>query len=208
MRRRGIIFGVIGLVAVVAAISVVAYYNSTYVLTIAYTHAKDVGVVEAKSSKSAGKVGNSGETVRLFKDKTYKVTYKGDEGYASDPVEVKYQNKENQTVTIDPYYSEEKLTAMRASELDAIHAVLTETYPTTIGQYFINQGHLYHFGEWYGTTLTYNGPDLYNYDSVRLAMKKENGTWKLMSKPPMPSLTVYNTPNTPVDVLTAVNHQE
>jgi hypothetical protein len=100
------------------------------------------------------------------------------------------------------------LNSILAVEKDAIRKVLTDAYPNTIGLYTINPGSLYHFGEWYGTTLTYNGPDLYNYDTVRLAMKKENGTWKLLSQPPMPGLTIYNSPGAPVDVLTSINHQE
>ena len=208
MGRRGTILGIIAVIIAVAVVSTVAYFNSTYELTVSFTHANSVSVVDTKSKKSVAEVKKSGDTVRISKDKTYSVTYKGDTGYASNPVTVTYENKDRQSVTIEPYYSTEKLTQMRASELEAIQKVLTDAYPSTIGVYFINQGSLYHFGEWYGTTLTYNGPDLFNYDTLRVAMKKEGGTWKLMSKPPMPGLTIYNTPDTPVDVLTAINHQQ
>jgi hypothetical protein len=70
--------------------------------------------------------------------------------------------------------------------------------------YVINAGSLYHHGEWYGTTLSYKGPDALSRDTLRTVLHKVNGAWEVAA-PPKLVLSAKDYPDVPAKVLSAVN---
>ncbi len=210
MRRRIIILG-LALIGVLAGISLLVGQAKTATLTVnsknvsAVSIFKVVGDGEHDEPGSVAELHASGETVKLDKDVSYLLSYKGAEGYADGEEVVKING--DKTVRLNPSYSDEKLNSMLQMETPAIQTVLRQQYPK-IGLYSIQPGKLYKWGEWYGTTLVYTGPYTPSRDTLRLVMKKENGTWKVMTDPPYISLSRFAYPNVPVEILDLVNNQE
>lgn len=158
----------------------------------------DAGEIVARIKKS-------GNSVRLHKDVSYIVSYRGNEGFESGHKDIDLSSK-NSSVTINPYYSDKRLAALLEEELNDIHAALAKKYPR-VNLYEIQKGKLYHFGDWYGTTLRYIGNDLLNSDSLRVVLHKNNGVWRVSSNPPNVSLDKFTYPNIPHDVLSSVNNE-
>lgn len=106
--------------------------------------------------------------------------------------------------TIDVDYSASYLAQLYESDKDTLNAIVSDANPKIAGLYVINQGKLYHHGEWYGTTLSYTGPQSLLRDTLRLIAKKENGTWKVVTKPQI-TLSTVEYPHIPKSVLESVN---
>lgn len=112
------------------------------------------------------------------------------------------------TVSIKPYYSQTKLDSSTDRELPAIKKVLLNKYPLISDLYNIQRGLLYHYGEWYTTTLQYKGDDYAASDTLKLVMHKEKNQWLIKTSPPnvyLPS-SVYK--NIPSDILDDINNNQ
>lgn len=183
-------------------------------LTINYKNSKDVTIstkpaiekedVEGMSDVVA-RVNQSGQQVKLKNNQAYLVSYKGVDGYA-DGERVVTLTK-NQSITINPYYSEAKLNQMLNQELPAIQSALKQKY-SNINLYVIQPGKLYQWGDWYGTTLVYVGPYTPYRDTLRVVLKKDSNEWKVLTDPPYISLNKYLYRDVPVEILNEVNAQE
>lgn len=106
--------------------------------------------------------------------------------------------------TIDVDYAASYLAQLYESDKDTLSAIVSDANPKIAGLYVINQGRLYHHGEWFGTTLSYTGTQSLLRDTLRLVAKKENGTWKVVTKPQI-TLSTVEYPDVPKSVLEAVN---
>lgn len=104
-----------------------------------------------------------------------------------------------------PLPSQSDLDAQLETELPAITKAFYEAFPAASGLYAIDHGKLYHRGEWYGTTLTYTGPDGNNRDTLRVIMQKKDGGWVAITSPPQMMLSTAEYPNVPKSVLDDVN---
>ena len=201
---------VIVLGIVFAAVSFVKYKMSFGDVTVDFKNSHEVKIYaydthdDDGAEQSATKIHTSGEIVKLKKNTTYVAEYTGDEGYQSDVLFFNVIDDEKK-ITINPYYSEKKLATTLDGEVSDLHTVLNNTYPN-MSLYQIQQGKLYHWGEWYGTTLQYIGNDEFNADTLRVVMHKKNGVWEVATNPPAISLSKFVYPDVPTDILSDVNN--
>lgn len=109
------------------------------------------------------------------------------------------------TPSASPKPSADQLVKMRDTELPTIKSVLAAAYPLIATDYTINKGALFDDGQWYGTTLSYHGKDTMNRDTLRVLMRKKEGSWVVLTKPPLPILSAETFPDVPKDILKAIN---
>lgn len=101
--------------------------------------------------------------------------------------------------------SEAELTALLQTELPSITTVIAAAYPDISTLYNIQTGKLYGQGQWYGTILTYRGPDTDNRDTLRLLLQKKDNQWLIKTTPPQPLLNVADYPDVPKKILQDLN---
>ncbi len=109
------------------------------------------------------------------------------------------------TTDTAPKPSADELSAMLDDEMEAIADALTSAYPDAANLYTINKGKLYDRGQWYGTTLTYRGPDTDNRDTLRILMQKKGNKWIVRTTPPQPLLSTVTYPDVPKEILQNIN---
>lgn len=199
-------------IALVGSIAVViAQIKSTSKVTIHYKNVKDVAVLKAASEdpmpeeKEEHIVSNSGQTLKLKKNKSYLLNYSGSGDYSGGVIEFNTAEKQK-TITIEPYFSEEKLNKQLNSEVAIIHQQIKAKY-ARINLYEIQAGKLYRYGEWYGTTLKYVGKDPFNSDTLRIVLNKQDGVWTIKTDPPGIFLSRHAFPDVPVEILREVNNR-
>lgn len=106
---------------------------------------------------------------------------------------------------LDVDFSDNYLASQLTKELDAITASIHASNGGIARLYRINNGKLYHHGEWFGTTLSYGGSDSLSRDTLRLVAKKQDGTWKVLTNPPQIMLSIKQFPDIPERILGKVN---
>jgi hypothetical protein len=190
-------------------IYVLNYINSQQFITVNYKNISRVTIQRfGKSTRESQDIiiiPKSSEKMKVSKD-SYSLKYIGNSGYDSDYKNITIGNKPV-SIRLDPSYSEDRLSYMLEDEFKNIEAVLNEKYQN-MSDYDIQIGKLYKKGEWYATTLQYIGNDYYNYDTLRLVMKKENNKWRLITDPPSIIISSYKYPDIPIDVLRDVNNNQ
>ncbi len=198
---------VIIVVTIISTVYILSYINSQQFITVKYKNISKVTIQKFKQgvrwTQDATVIPKSGEKIKVPKG-DYLLKYTGSNGYASKYENITIQDKPV-VISLDPDYSQDQLVDMLDQDFDTIKAALGAKYQN-IGDYIIEKGKLYKKGEWYATTLQYIGDNYYNYDSLRLVMKKENGSWKLITDPPSIVISSRNYPSIPVDVLQDVNN--
>lgn len=107
--------------------------------------------------------------------------------------------------TPQPTLSKSQLEKRLESERSTIIGVLTAAYPKIEGDYTISKGQLFDKGQWYGTTLMYQGKDTLNRDTLRVLLQKKNGIWELRTAPPTIILSAVEYPDVPKSVLETIN---
>lgn len=197
-------------VAIITSVTIlVSYLSSTKEVVVYYKNSKDVNIhifsgEHIRGSNKIAEIKKSGDSIRLDKSETYQVTYSGSVGYEDGLISFKPSDKG--TIKINPHYSQDKLSQLLSSQKDSIHNVIKSKYSDNIHLYEIQPGKLYHFGDWYGTTLKYTGDDYSNSDTLRIVLRKEGDSWVIKTDPPSISLNKYVFPKIPVDVLVNVNN--
>lgn len=199
------------LIVFVSIVSVVAFVfssiNSQQTITVKYKNISKVTIQKiGEGSRSLEKettYKKSGEKIKVSKGR-YLLKYTGSDGYTSDYKNFDVANKPIY-ISLNPDYSEDRLSSILEGEFEGIKAALSAKYQN-IDNYIIQKGKLYKEGQWYGTTLQYNGDDLFNYDTLRLVMGKRGGAWQLVTDPPNIVLNSKDYPNIPIDVLRDVNN--
>lgn len=183
---------------------------SRQALTVSYKNISGVTIVPSAAEGETGKsdphttsVTKSGRTVHLSKG-PYVITYTGSSGYANGDININLGDTKK-TVTIDPPYSQSRLSSMLDAEFGAIKTALTQKYKN-LSLYEVQKGKLYQQGEWYGTKLTYKGTDVFNSDTLRVVLHKVNGNWVVATDPPNISLSSILYPDVPIEVLKDVNN--
>ena len=175
---------------------------------IYYKNSHDVSIYDPYETEGDGNrklvttATRSGEVKRLLKNHPYIVTYTGNDGYANG--EIKVNTTSSSQVKINPYYSKDRLKPMAAAVFPQVNKVFSSVY-ATVSDYQLNKGQLYHWGDWYGTTLAYTGNDTFNDDVLRVVFHKENDIWTLKTRPPDITLSKFIYKDVPFDVLSAVN---
>lgn len=148
--------------------------------------------------------GATKHSVRLQKG-DYSITPRG-AGIASNTISFTV-SESGETVVVDPGYSRDRLQTLLTQEQEAITSLLNATYSGVIGNFTINKGSLYGYGDWYATTLVEKSPGPgANGDTYRTVLRKENDTWKLVATPAI-VLSTQENPSVPKHILDAVNSE-
>jgi hypothetical protein len=198
-------------VIIVGVFSGYRYVTSFRSIQITYKNVSAVTVYDISGvgddggdKKVVGKITESGKKIRLKKGRSFSAAYTGIDGY--DSSEIRFGSSQvDKTIAIDPYYSDSSLNQLLEQQYPVLQSILRAKYPN-ISLYTIQKGKLYHWGDWYGTTLTYVGSDYLNRDTLRVILKKENGQWVIKTDPPSIVFSKFNYPDIPVDILSAVNN--
>lgn len=181
---------------------VVQYIQARRSIQVNFTHVKNVSLFEFRTLKPKGEIQKSGDTVSLRKDTRYEIKYTGIDGYASGEVII---DNNNDTVMINPYYSQEKLdTLLTSSVITSVQNKLINTYTDTLGEYTIEKGKLYHYGEWYSTSFIYKGEYSETSDTLHVIVKKTPQGWEVVADPNI-TFDKFTYPNIPLDVLQDIN---
>jgi len=109
------------------------------------------------------------------------------------------------SVKINGYYSTAKLKLKLTNEKQIIMTAIVAAYSRFSVLYDLSDESLYHNGEWYGALLKYKGDDYLNNDSLLLVAKKENGAWKIITRPPEQFISSRKYPSIPSDVVKDIN---
>lgn len=203
-----------GATLIIAAMVGLSYYNSFQDVTVTVKNPPGSltldlykGVVDDHDIEQTGPVLRTISATETFSTKkgSYVLVPKG-QNIDTSPVSFTVQGKPHEQV-VDLPYTDEYLKNQLSGEKDAILSAITTKYPTATKRYTINDGKLYHWGEWYGATLTSReNPDEYVYaDTVRILLKKQDGTWTVMSDPPEIILSTPTYPDTPEYILKDIN---
>ncbi len=174
--RSKVIVRVASIVVMLGAIGfVINYFASTRSVAIDAKNTATFSIVEEGSDAIGKDTPASNSSVRVKNDKTYTVAYKGVAGYANGATTI---TPTTTTVTINPDYSDEKLSQMLDSEIVAINAAIVSSGTNITTLYTVDRGQLSHFGEWYFTTLTYTGSsDDESSDTLVVGLQKKSGKW-------------------------------
>lgn len=175
------------------------YFFSTSNYVVVYKNIVRAEIVD-KYGNVVAPIPSSGTSVRLLKSNIYAVRYVGETGFSSGSVNF----KDNRSVEVNPYFSDEKLSQLMRAESDSIDNALMGYFPG-ISNYSYKRKLLFHFGEWCGVHLTYKGEYGDSTDDIRIVLHKTGSKWSL-STTPSPYLTVYNSPGVPTDILDILNN--
>lgn len=179
-RRKIIRFGIFAIVLVGVVMLSVSYFTSTRSVAITTKNVVSFSVSE-QQGKPGKKITKPSASVRIKKGKTYIVSYTGTSGFATSTSII---TPETTSVSIDPDYSAEKLGKMLDAEIGAINTAITASGTAIDTLYTIQRGTLSHFGEWYFTTLKYNGStDDQSSDTLVVGLQKKQGTWTAVLTP-------------------------
>lgn len=150
-----------------------------------------------------------GEILKLKKGH-YMVVSSGNADYTDQKSEIGL-DENPETVVVDPVYTPVKLATNLASERSSLLQVINPVLGPSAAAYTIDMGKLYLTGEWYGTTLKpkqaaeADDAGLGYVDIYRLVAHKENGSWKVITKPPELFLSHVKYPDVPRDILIDIN---
>ncbi len=150
------------------------------------------------------KISDNGQPVTIEEGLSYALEYVGSPGYEDGVVYLDYDSA-GEEVVVDPLYSRERLDEIVENEINEINRAIKEKYEN-INLYKIQKGSLYRFGEWYGTNLIYKGAYSANSDNLKIVLEKVSGSWQVRTDPPNISLSKFEFPDIPEDVLREVNN--
>ena len=181
----------------------VSYYNSLTYLRVSFINVQKVDAYNSDNRQSpAYSITKSADDLKL-KHGGYYIHAYGSDGYA-DTYKTVTMTSRHQSIDIKPYYSQAHLDTLLTSELSSIQSTLSNQFDN-LPQYQVQKGTLYHFGEWYGTSLKYIGNDLFNADTLHVVLQKTNGQWKVVTTEPSISLSKLTYPDIPRDVIESFN---
>ncbi len=207
LSKRNISLLVILVFVVSLVLFVFSYINSQQFIIVKYKNTSKVTIQKvgegARSLEKETVYKKSGEKIKVSKG-NYLLKYTGSDGYSSDYRKIDVSNKPVY-ISLDPDYSQQKLSSILGEEFESIKNVLNTKYKN-INEYNIQKGKLYKKGQWYATTLQYIGSDESNYDTLRLVMEKKDGKWVLVTNPPNIVLGSKDYPNIPLDILQDINN--
>lgn len=209
MRVRLSIFLSLSIGIAAIALFAINYVVSRETLVVDFQNVHSVEIYDTTDAIEDGdqtrvaQVSTSGEKIRLKKGFSYSLIYEGDAGFDSGKIDFRVPG-EKKRITIDPQFSEDRLKTILEGEFTQIKNTFDVKYKKS-PDFEVQKGKLYAQGDWYGTTLKYRGGDLFNADTLRMVMKKENGIWVIKTDPPNISLSRFIYPDIPEYILRDVN---
>lgn len=208
--RKMIIWGIIGIVIIIAITTGINYLNTFQKVTVTYDTSlvSKLELYPAADTRGLVTTGDSTQTIESGKEYFLKkgVYALKPQGEKVDTSLIKLQLGDRPVVrSLDIDYSQQALESLLATEQDTIVKSIMSSNIGIPALYRVNQGKLYHHGEWYGSTLSYGGTEELRRDTLRVVVKKEGDTWKVMTNPPQIILSKLEYPAIPVSILQKVN---
>ena len=208
MKKKFIALSILTLLVLAGGIVGYNYLQSTYVVTVNYEHATDLKVIDISERQEGGEdkqlttVANSGDKLRLAKDTSVIITYKGTDGYADGFVA---PAPTEPVVTIAPDYSDAKNKAVAEEIRGDIQSAILAKYPTTKKYFSIGDCNLRDKATWCTVILNFTGSreDL-DGDDLRILLHNTDNGWQLATKPDI-ILTTANYSNVPEAILSWAN---
>lgn len=204
MNKKPIILASIVILAVIAGIITLSVVLRFHKITVSDPHNVSVSLYNSADKDKKTFATITSNTTLSLKDGNY-CSVPSSTTYDTAPACFTVQGKA-MSVTINPSYSEARLAALLPSEMTATKSVITTAYAAIISQYTLGAGKLYGQGQWYGTTLAQNVSPSDRPDIYRVLLQKSSGTWKIVAYPQI-SLSKYDYPQIPVDILRDLNKQ-
>lgn len=192
-------------IAIVIPIYTIHYFLSTRTVVIRATNITSFLVSTGKSSKGNKTYPATTTSIRINNDQEYTLTYLATSDYKNGTQTI---HATDQTVTINPDYSTDKLNALLSPQLETINNTIRQISTVIDSLYTIDKGNLSNYGDWYFTTLTYKGSiDDENSDTLVVGLQKHNGTW-VVTLPPDIIFTTVAYPNVSRDFINAANEYQ
>lgn len=110
------------------------------------------------------------------------------------------------TLDINGVYTDTKLKSLLDSEKQSILSSLRQELPTVDKYFTISEGKLFEQGNWYGTTLVSKSTDIYNNDTLRVILKKQDSRWVIVTNPPQILVSKVSSPDTPSYIIRDINN--
>jgi hypothetical protein len=200
--RRLVIF-IVGLIFIsTITFLTIQYLQSIKTVEVIFKNVSSVKLVEFRTLKEVGTIENSGDSINIRKDTLYKLIYQGKGEYSDGEILIGNKSK----ITIQPYYSTQKLDELLTdSVIEAIHEKINQEYTDILDEYSIQKGKLYHYGDWYSTTLTYKQDYNEVSDTLTVIVKKTPQGWNIAADPNI-TFDKLNNPTIPVDILDEINN--
>lgn len=140
--------------------------------------------------------------IKVQKNTVYVIKFSGENGYANGQQQIQVKDKAYR-IDISPDFSEDKLSSILKNELNNIQTTINNSFDG-VDIYTVENIKLIKKGEWCIVKLKYTGNDIFNSDTLRIVLTKENNQWTVMSNAVI-SLDRIKYPKIPLDVLTATN---
>jgi hypothetical protein len=156
------------------------------------------------SNKKVVTISDKANNVSLTKYQDFDIRYTATNDYESGIYSF-YNDKKTTEIIVNPYYSNDILNNLLNQEKDTINNVVNNYIAIMSAPYTIKNISLFGLGDISGVTLTYIGDDIFNSDTIRLALQKDNNNWTIINNKPELVLTKYNTPAVKADILEKIN---
>ena len=178
----------------------VFYLLSLRTVTFSLENTSSITVYNSKDKEMASLSSNG--DIKLQDGKYYVIP--SGEGVATDKINFTVEG-EDKTISINPPLTRDHLEKMLEKELPTIKVVISKKYGSLVDDYTLDNGSLYHHGEWFGGLLKLKVNDLRNLtDSYRIVLHKEDGEWTVIHRPEY-ILTSSRYSEVPVDILKDIN---
>jgi len=202
--RKLIRYIIVGVLVVGIVSSVITYFVSTRTVAITSKNSTSFSLSE-QDKKTSRQMAATKTSVRIKKGKTYILSYVGASGYANGEMTI---TPTTETITINPDYSTEKLNKMLDADITAINTTITASGTSIDTLYTIQRGELSHYGEWYFTTLMYNGSaEDASSDTLVVGLQKKGGVWTAILTPNI-IFTTSTYPTVSRDFIEAANEYQ
>lgn len=198
-----VLFVLLGVTLCVAA-GIFNYYKTSQIVTITYDNTISSVAVWKTANNSASlktNLSSSPAQIRLKKDVSYELRYKGAAGYADATVSFK-PTREKLSLTAD--YSQEKYATMFAEDRTILNQMISAIDSSVSSLYTINDGTYYDKGKWYVTTLTSTQEPAQYFDTFMVVLGKTDGKWSVVV-PPSLVANYEQYSSVPKDVLNFAN---
>lgn len=200
--KKSIIISIVGLV-VVGGILLLVYSFSFHKVSFSFD-ASSMSIDVYRRGDDTQKITTLSQPGELsLRSGTY--VYRAQGERVSDAEQV-FTVPGEESIAVNPDYSNEHLRSLLVGELAALHNTIKQSYPALSANYTILEGELYKKGDWYGTLLVPNAnAPAGTQDTYRAVLHKESGTWKIVRYPEIILLKKNYAP-VPEDVLYSVNN--
>lgn len=203
MTRKTIASLTITALVLVAGLGILSYFQSFKTAYIKIPRSDVSVTVYTSGRKKVDSLSSSG-SVKLHAG-TYSVVASGTD-ISTKPITMKVTDT-GAYLTVDPGYSDSYLAQQLSVELPRIKQFITTKYPSITAGFTLNDGKLYQYGDWYGTTLPENPVGRGSQGDVyRLVLQKVDGTWKIAAGPQLVISAPYF-PGIPHSTLDDLNQQ-